>query len=329
MIYITCIANYATGGTELLHQLYFELSKFSDDIRMYYLPANKNPINERFKKYNVKYVTKIDDNINNLMVVPEIYTGELKKYKNIKKAIWWLSVDFYYKSSLGLSSTNIQFLYIFKRILIGDYFRRIVKFNDKNIIHFYQSEYAKNFLISKKVASLYSLSDYLGENFINVTEESLNYSIRLDTILYNPMKGIKVTNEIREKMKDLNFVAIENMNPEQIGNLMQTSKIYIDFGFHPGKDRIPREAAMMGCIVITNKDGAALNNIDIPIPEKYKFDDPVEKVDEIKTLFNSIFNDYNKHYLEFTKYREKIMKEKDNFVCEVDYLWNSIFQYYV
>lgn len=27
---------------------------------------------------------------------------------------------------------------------------------------------------------------------------------------------------------------------------MRKAKVYIDFGFHPGKDRIPREAVMCG-----------------------------------------------------------------------------------
>jgi len=43
-------------------------------------------------------------------------------------------------------------------------------------------------------------------------------------------------------------------------------KLYVDFGKHPGKDRMPREAAVHGCCIITGRRGAAGNPFDIPIP---------------------------------------------------------------
>ena len=46
---------------------------------------------------------------------------------------------------------------------------------------------------------------------------------------------------------------------------------YIDFGPHPGMDRLPREAALAGCIVITNREGAAAHDEDVPLPPEYKF----------------------------------------------------------
>lgn len=58
---------------------------------------------------------------------------------------------------------------------------------------------------------------------------------------------------------------------------MSKSKVYIDFGNHPGKDRIPREAAISGCIVITGKRGAAAFAEDVCIPETYKFDESCAK----------------------------------------------------
>ena len=47
------------------------------------------------------------------------------------------------------------------------------------------------------------------------------------------------------------------MTPEQVVDLMSESKVYIDFGNHPGKDRIPREAVINGCCVITGVRGSA------------------------------------------------------------------------
>ena len=36
-------------------------------------------------------------------------------------------------------------------------------------------------------------------------------------------------------------------------------------------DRLPREAALAGCIVLTNREGAANFDKDVPIPSEFKF----------------------------------------------------------
>jgi len=58
--------------------------------------------------------------------------------------------------------------------------------------------------------------------------------------------------------------------------------MYIDFGTHPGKDRIPREAALRNCIVLTNRNGAADNNVDVPIPNEYKIHSVLSNLGKIR-----------------------------------------------
>lgn len=36
-------------------------------------------------------------------------------------------------------------------------------------------------------------------------------------------------------------------------------------------DRLPREAALAGCIVLTNREGAANFDTDVPLPSEFKF----------------------------------------------------------
>ena len=57
----------------------------------------------------------------------------------------------------------------------------------------------------------------------------------------------------------------------QVTAKLLRAKIYIDFGPHPGMDRFPREAALAGCMIVTNTQGAAEYYADVPIPHKYKF----------------------------------------------------------
>ena len=82
-------------------------------------------------------------------------------------------------------------------------------------------------------------------------------------------------------------------------------------------DRLPREAAINGLIVITNKAGAAFYQEDVGIKEKYKvlvFDEDV-----VHEVFVKCFSDdggYESCVSEFEGYRgwileqEKIMEER-------------------
>mmetsp|Transcript_42175 Transcript_42175/g.61623 ORF Transcript_42175/g.61623 Transcript_42175/m.61623 type:complete len:139 (+) Transcript_42175:192-608(+) len=90
----------------------------------------------------------------------------------------------------------------------------------------------------------------------------------------------------------------------QVTALLHRAKVYIDFGPHPGMDRLPREAALANCLVITNTSGAAKYKEDVPIPGQYKiskFD-----VDAIHRLLKSCLEDYEKRVKDFDAYREWI-----------------------
>jgi len=109
------------------------------------------------------------------------------------------------------------------------------------------------------------------------------------------------------------WVPLVNMTKEQIIQKLLSSKIYIDFGNHPGKDRLPREAALCGCCIITGKRGAAGNNVDITIPSKYKFADAIESIPMIVKQIELILNQYDLCSSDFDTYRSHIKREKELF----------------
>jgi hypothetical protein len=98
-------------------------------------------------------------------------------------------------------------------------------------------------------------------------------------VVYNPAKGMHYTNEIiRRAGQTLQIVPIGKglngqirMTGNEVTNLLCRAKVYIDFGPHPGMDRLPREAALAGCIVLTNREGAAGYDVDVPLPTEFKF----------------------------------------------------------
>ena len=128
--------------------------------------------------------------------------------------------------------------------------------------------------------SIFRLSDFISSTFFDGIETET--IIRKNIVLYNPKKGVEFTQKIMDTCPEFEWIALQNMSHEEMKQTMLTSKVYIDFGNHPGKDRIPREAALCGCCVITGKRGSAKNDVDVKIPPSYKFDDNNENLFLIK-----------------------------------------------
>ena len=332
MIYIACPSKYATGGTELLHQLFFELSKKTREVMIFYYDhiGIDNPTADRFLKYNPNWVIEIVDSMENILIVPEVKGGIelLKGYSSIKKAIWWLSVDNYLLSN-GIGLTNHLYNENGVTHLIKSTLRRLLKaiqysedkslvdFNDKTIIHLYQSEYAKRFLQSNGVEKTYPLSDYINEDLI---PDEVNV-MRENILLYNPAKGFKVTKKVLKHIETLIVIPIIGLNLVELKELYAKSKVYIDFGYHPGKDRIPREAAVNGTIVITNIKGSAGNDFDVPISNEYKFDTSVVSTKKVAQFIEKFSSEYFNRISDFEYYRKQILLEKEKFIGEVNIIF--------
>ncbi|TNV68458.1 hypothetical protein [Trichococcus shcherbakoviae] len=334
-VYIICMPNFATGGTELLHQIGFELLKRGIDVKMYYIFSEKmkgSPVPERFAKYKVPFVDNILDQEDNVIIIPEIYTNYYNSFSNIQKIIWWMSVDNYYKSlkdqkqkyyknklkSLVNMVFNKKVLnaekYLGKKYLMGQ--------NKLTSINLVQSKYAYEFLSEKGFENIFYLSDYINDDYF---EELDDFEIigRNNVVVYNPAKGKKFTEELIRQGKDISFVPIQDMTVEEVKKLLQTSKVYIDFGNHPGKDRMPREAALCGCCIITGLDGAAQYFEDIPIDQIYKYKATQENIPVILDLIRECFANYQERLHDFDSYRLDITGQKNKFQKEIDYLFNS------
>ncbi|MFI3384358.1 hypothetical protein V5G93_24150, partial [Escherichia albertii] len=247
-----------------------------------------------------------------IVFIPETATYLINRIPCTNIAIWWLSIDFYYGYPID-KKISPQMLKHYVDVLKGGKlsFRKMKSFQ-----HFHQSHYAKVFLSRKGIISK-ELSDYLNDEFIKTNALSRNDN-RKKIIAYNPKKGIKTTNRLIRAFPDYVFVPLINMKPNEIKDLLKSIMIYIDFGHHPGKDRFPREAAISGCCIITGQRGSAKNNVDLPIPERFKLIDNSDDL-EVKfgELVESIFNDFEKETMSFEDYRAKIRHEHQIFKCNV------------
>jgi hypothetical protein len=331
MIYILCPADVKTGGTELVHQLAFQLNNTEKKLRaqiVYYgKESNVAPV-EAFKKYignNWIKESEIKESSENIFVIPETGLSEFNKFKLGKKYIWWLSVDNFYGS--GFNGYK-RFMDMVKKVGFYHSIGGIVKGRIKNYkneignadFHLFQSYYADDFLEKNDVPKEKRayLSDYINDLYVQNSKEALKH-LRKDIVLYNPKKGFKFTQKIISKSPTwIKWVPLINMSNEEVYENLTSGKLYIDFGNHPGKDRFPREAAISGCCILTDKKGSAAYYKDVPILEKYKFEDKEENIDQIIRQIEFCLKNYSLAIEDFKGYREYIGQEKVWFKNDVD-----------
>ncbi len=315
-VYIVAPANIATGGPELLHQFAKKLIDNGVNVKMYYLPIGvDNPVHENYKEYDISYTHSITDIDKNIIIVPEVYTEILTEFKYIRKFIWWLSIDNYF---FTLSTLKAK---INRRLLTSLNSQKYLFFNpelkDDNIMHMYQSEYAKLFLLQHGITCIFKLSDYIHQSFIEKANQ-LYDTEKKNIVVYNPLKGTEFTKKLITISKDINFIPIQNMTRDEVIELLSSSKVYMDFGFHPGKDRIPREAVLLGNCIITNRKGSASNTIDVPIDNSFKFVDKNFQLNNIYQKIKDMLNNYGQYKVEFQAYRNEVLQQEEIFDREVN-----------
>ena len=316
MIYIMAPANVKTGGPELMHQLVYKLNKLGfNALITYYEIEDKKDNNytpSDFKKYINSSITydKVIDDKGNLLVFPETCLNIVKKYQNIRKVMWWLSVDNYthnftFKDAMIKDNLVQAMINLIKGRTL--YAKDIYTFD----YHLCQSYYALDYIKKKKLDGYY-LSDYINSDFFS----NKKYQ-KKKQILYNPKKGFKFTKKIIENSEELKWIPIKNMTTKQVKELLSSSRVYVDFGNHPGKDRFPREAVISGCCVITGKKGSANFYDDVMILDKYKFDN---KDKEIKNIIKQIKNCLDNYELlknDYNSYCERIKGEEKVFENDI------------
>lgn len=312
-----CSPATVTGGPELLHQLVHELRDIGHTAYITYYPfEDKLECPSPYRRYNVPQA-KLSDDIDALVIVPETATWIARSLKKSRVLIWWMSVDNYFNRREDSKIRDL--MRRFRDFIRPRDFsnRKIPLFTMKKYTHLTQSEYARLFLESMDIEGKL-LTDYLSEEYLNV-KRSMIFNSRRNIICFNPNKGHEKIYSLMKKYSQFEFIPIQGLSTDGVLNLMKSSKIYIDFGNHPGKDRMPREAAMAGCCVITGRRGSAANEIDIPIMSEYKLNDiNCEYISEFKWLVKSIFEDFEKHSINFSNYRQLILKERGIFKGQVE-----------
>ncbi len=323
-IFVYCPAGLVTGGTELLHQLVDFLNKNGRTAYIVYKGLKPHIIPQAFGKYEIRLSETVVDDSSNIEIIPETMVNLMSMCNNTQKGIWWMSVDNYYFINNCIISDIFKwnpkfgvrklvkkmYNFIKGRNLFKDAIS-LKQIRKLNLVNLYQSEYARQFVSNNNLGHSFSLGDYINLELLDAE----NKFSKKNLVLYNPSKGYKFTKKIISKNPGIKFIALKGFSRSELKGIMSSSKIYIDFGNHPGKDRLPRECAMNGCVIITGKRGAAGNTQDICIDNKYKFEE--KQLTAISKTIENVLANYDENYKNQEGYRSSIIKEKNRFENEI------------
>jgi hypothetical protein len=201
-IYVACPPNFATGGPELLHQLAYHLRKdLSIDAYMYYYNFNdrrfETPVHPEYKMYGNPFVTnlnEVEDIKKNIIIVPEVRDGInlLQYFKNIRKGIWFLSVDNYYLFNPDLQpmfqNTLPHFGFDLSKVV--SYLSTRYDYRDDPFVklanfYLFQSYYAMNHF--SDLSPKYYLSDNINIKFFEVETD---LSKKENIVVFNGNKAL-------------------------------------------------------------------------------------------------------------------------------------------
>ena len=319
-ILIVCPAGAVTGGPEALHQLCAHMNSLGLPAFMCYLPfdqlANAPKPYERYDTQSAQY----EDAPGNLIIFPEVDPMLALNVKHARAALWWLSLENF------LERRHVSSLYDKIR-----YMKRVIQGRRpwggaralKTLLHFSQTEHSSQYLRSCGIEPI-PLIDSINEDFLtNRYLDRIDH--KQDLILYNPTKGWRITRKLIEAFPQWQFVPLKSLNREQLSEKLYAAKLYIDFGHHPGRDRMPREAAMHGCCLITGRLGSAGNAIDLPIPNQYKLDSSsLQFIMQFGEIASQVLNEFPNHYLAFNSYRQWLINEPEIFKKQIkDYFFTN------
>jgi hypothetical protein len=357
-IYIIAPAKAYTGGPTALFQLCHVLRKvFEVDsyIAFYNTKPNEDPIHENYKHFQCPWVQidEVYDDKNNVIIVPEGLTSLLSKFNKIKKVIYWLAVDHHIISNYKIKNKRLKQVWFMLKNYPYDLFRfnfEIIKSNfirrlywnsfyssyvaklikrgnieiPKADLHIAQSNYAKNFLENNNVdkSDIVLIREPIEEEFLNMAKK-VNPEKKRNIITWNSRKSypiaFKLVNLLRRKFK---IIELYDIGKENMIRALSISKIFIDIGFNPGRDRPVREAIALGNLALINDHGGYYFEEDLPIPTEFKIEcylDYLFKGNYESICKNIIFwiNNYEEYLKKFDKVRKYILSEPQLFIEDV------------
>lgn len=341
LIYVLCPPSTITGGPDALHQMVYYLNIIGTNAKITYIRTFKNEkigIPDPYKIYVASfcYLDEVLDSEDISLIIPETASYYGKRFKKAKKYLWWLSVDNNIKRSKLLF--KIMYLltlplrvYKHKKFYSTNFVTK-VKYNlnqnsysfsneDKNITHLCASYYAYDYVSKKTSNTVYKAIEPISKAFLDFYKNDKCGTNKENLVIYNPVKCGEFVNELKKNCNRLTFLAIQGMSQKELIENYKKAKVYIDFGPFPGAERMPKEAVLYGCTILTGKHGASAFYGDVPIPDEFKINEEVVCIDEINNKIDNMINNYDEIISEFDDYKSTVLNLENSFIQALKFIF--------
>jgi hypothetical protein len=303
-VQVVCLANAVTGGPESLHNLVAAVSSLGIPASMVYFPFSQLwPTPAPYRHYGAE-VSVLNDAEDTLVIFPEILCMEALRLTKAKVAIWWLSLDFFRERKYHNWRDSYRYT---KRVLQGR--RPLTGLRAlRGLIHFSKAHYDESYLKKNNIIPM-RLTGPISRFYLSSAERN-EAPPRGNRILYNPKKGKAAYQTLIARYPKYEFEPLTGLDEIGLDQKYRASKLYIDFGHHPGRERMPREAAVCGCCVVTGREGSAANPFDIAIPDSFKLDErSANFAERFGLLADQVLEDFEAVSAKFESYRDEIRNE--------------------
>ena len=267
-IQVVCQRRLVSGGAESLHNLVFQLRGIGLRADLVYFPevsVDEAHVSKYFGDYRLS-PTRLNDSSGTTIIFPETLCMEALKLKHAQAAIWWLSVDNFLRSKHGKFWDKWRY---FKSAIRGERpFGGAAEL--RGLRHFSKCRYDEVFL-GKHGITFERITGPISTRYIEASRcLDVMLGQKKDLILYSPETPKSIVALVRNKLPKVSLVEMRGYSSDEMISLYCQAKVFMDFGNHPGQERMPREAVLMGCCVITGMKGAAVYDEDLPLGMKYK-----------------------------------------------------------
>ena len=303
-----------TGGPEALHQLSDSLLAQGHDATVWYvLPGDEASIEdlhqrnalgehtvlqlqrrentiEGYANYRTVAAESIKLNADTSLVFPEIYGHWARYFGACRNVIWWLSIDSAF-NSMGSKHANLN------------------RFRSERVLHAYQSGYARGVLQALGFPRLLPLSDYTPEG------QAAPAVAKTDIAMNANAKVIFDVQAIAARLSEqcgTQVHMIRGMTRLQVYDALSRSKLFIDFGSFPGKDRLAREALTRDCCIFALDVGAAR---EYGLPEECYFG--ADQTEQVYHAAARLLQQYELYHALSLPARQAVQRERMVFDREV------------
>ena len=327
MIYVLCPPNSVTGGPDALHQMVYYLNRSGIPAKIAYMMDTTLiryediAIPEPYRCYVGSFMldTGITDTEEDAVVIPEAFSSLARRYRRAKVFIWWLSVDnnhvrdYRFRKLLFLLKTPFFFAanrknlkrakqYYAFRLHNGPY-----RFGGRhgNTEHLCASHYAYDYVSSRTDEKVLLCIEPISKAFLDAYRAGTPEGEREQVVLYNPRKSMPFVEQFTKHYPDIPFLPLTGMTQQELIEKYRQSMVYLDFGPFPGAERMPKEAVLFGCVVITGRNGASAFYEDVVIGDAYKFGN--DEYSAVYGRIRDIFGSYETAVKDMADYRRTVL----------------------